>query len=337
MKKQKRFSLAFLTSLALHLVLAGILWLRPNGLPIQPQHDQQPIEVELLDVETALEAISRKKVEPEKKAQIVEQDEKPVNDETPEEARFLSRHNQKVHQETQAKLHGKFKNTDKTGGEDSAEEKVGKENPKDPGQDRKIPQQDAESESHLLTSSDGIGIKTKPKLKDLLPDFKPGPARVESQDLAEGGGEGPSATDDHLKNVATGMQTLLSTREFVYYSYYNRIKAKLRQYWEPKIKEKMERILRQGRQIASNSDRITRIVIILDQEGTLVRIQVIGPSGVHDLDEAAIEAFKAAAPFPNPPKGIVEEDGTIRIRWDFILEANANGLLEAVRMAHRKE
>ena len=38
---------------------------------------------------------------------------------------------------------------------------------------------------------------------------------------------------------------------------------------------------------------------------------------------AAIEAFKEAAPFPNPPAGIVESDGTIKIRWDFVLEARS--------------
>jgi len=47
---------------------------------------------------------------------------------------------------------------------------------------------------------------------------------------------------------------------------------------------------------------------------------VIGDSGIQDLDDAAIEAFKAAAPFPNPPKGVVENDGTVQIRWDFVLE-----------------
>ncbi|HPI41531.1 MAG TPA: TonB family protein [Pseudobdellovibrionaceae bacterium] len=52
----------------------------------------------------------------------------------------------------------------------------------------------------------------------------------------------------------------------------------------------------------------------------MVKVQVIGDSGIQDLDDAAIEAFKAAAPFPNPPKGVVENDGTVQIRWDFVLE-----------------
>ncbi|MDX9731530.1 MAG: TonB family protein, partial [Bdellovibrionales bacterium] len=67
--------------------------------------------------------------------------------------------------------------------------------------------------------------------------------------------------------------------------------------------------------------QITSVIIILDEKGTLFRVQVVGASGIVDLDDAAVEAFRAAAPFPNPPKGIVEEDGTLKIRWDFVLEA----------------
>ncbi len=88
--------------------------------------------------------------------------------------------------------------------------------------------------------------------------------------------------------------------------------------------------------IASSQDRITRVVIVLNEQGTLVGVQVIGASGVQDLDEAAIEAFRAAAPFPNPPKGIVDQDGKIKIRWDFILEADAGGFFKAARTAFRQ-
>jgi protein TonB len=130
-----------------------------------------------------------------------------------------------------------------------------------------------------------------------------------------------SQQSDYLQDVEQGIQTLLTTREFIYYSYYARIKDRLQQYWEPKIKEKVQRLFQAGRTIASNGDRITQLIIVLDQKGILQKVKVIGESGVTDLDDAAIEAFRAAAPFPNPPKGIVEADGTIKIRWDFVLEA----------------
>jgi protein TonB len=62
----------------------------------------------------------------------------------------------------------------------------------------------------------------------------------------------------------------------------------------------------------------------LDKRGILSKVQVLSSSGARDLDEAAVEAFQAAAPFPNPPAGIVEKDGMIRIRWDFVLESADN-------------
>ena len=159
-----------------------------------------------------------------------------------------------------------------------------------------------------------------PTLADLKPLFK-----WKSSDSANGADANrvlASQSDDFIKHVDTGVQTLLNTREYVYYSYYSRIKRQLRQYWEPSIKEKMRRILERGRTIASDPEnRVTELIIILDSKGTLRKIRVVGASGIKDLDDAAIEAFKAAAPFPNPPAGIIEKDGTVKIRWDFVLEA----------------
>jgi protein TonB len=123
-----------------------------------------------------------------------------------------------------------------------------------------------------------------------------------------------------LKDIDQGIETLLNTREFKYYTYYNRIRKQLSQFWEPKVREKVNIMFQQGRKVASAQDRITKLLIVLNSRGTLVNVKVISDSGVRDLDDAAVEAFRAAAPFPNPPKGIIETDGTVKIRWDFVLE-----------------
>lgn len=324
MEKARKQSLAIVLSFVIHGLVIAFLLLSDRFITPTTFYRRQT-EVELIEPEKLLAQLkaARKLQDDKLQGQIVEQDEKAINDERDENSKFLSRHNQKVVRETQAAVHGRFRNTDGTAGQ-KAEQKVagqvkekrGVESDKDQEIARK-----GEKATKLVNSNDGIATKSKPQIKDLMPSFKPGPPPSESTQEARGGGEGASATDDHIKNVATGMQTLLSTREFVYYSYYNRIKDKLRQYWEPKIKEKMEHLLRQGRTIASTTERITRIVIVLDDNGTLLKVQIIGPSGVSDLDDAAAEAFRAAAPFPHPPKGIVDADGTIKIRWDFILEA----------------
>ncbi len=328
MRNERKQSLAIVFSLVLHGLLAAFVTFSPYFVSA-PRKVVRQTEVELIDPEKLRELIQAvKPKESELKGQIVEQSEKALNDERDDEAKFLSRHNQKVVRETKAAVVGHFRNTDGSAGEKSAERRLGKTvvTPDSKKTNQQIDSEKSvtknqEKVAAFANSRDGVPTHAKPTLKDLTPSFKPVPPPSPNEIMAKGGGEGPSTSDDHIKDVATGMQTLLSTREFVYYTYYNRIKDKLRQYWEPKIKEKMEHIMRQGRTIASNTERITRIVIVLDNTGTLIRVQIIGPSGVSDLDDAAAEAFRAAAPFPNPPKGIVDSDGTIKIRWDFILEA----------------
>ncbi len=244
-----------------------------------------------------IELISPKKLVEDNK-QIVQQEQQ-INDETPEESKFLSQHNQRVKKQTRAEKTGEFKNTAKPG-----QKVAGQQNqPQEPKPQRK-------------SKTPG---KVK-KLSDLIPQYSLTPDG--RKDLARHVGD-PSQTDDYLKDVDKGLQTMLSTREFLYYSYYNRIKSKIRQYWEPNVRESVKIIYRKGRSIASSKDRVTQVLITLDSRGDLQRIEVITQSGVKPIDDAAVKAFKQAAPFPNPPNGMVEKDGKIRIRWDFILEARA--------------
>ena len=173
-----------------------------------------------------------------------------------------------------------------------------------------------------------------PSLKQLRPGFS-FTAKSQHQQSQMVGQE--SQSPDHLKDVKTGIQTLLSTREFVYYAYYQRIRTKIRHHWEPLIRDKVRKVFKSGRSIASARDRITQVIIILNPQGSLINVQILGESGVKDLDDAAIEAFRAAEPFPNPPKGIVEGDGTIKIRWDFVLEARLQPIKQQPQMAQVSE
>lgn len=239
-----------------------------------------------------------------KKMQIVEQNEKPLNDETPDDAKFLSKNNQRVVKESVAQKAGDFKNTGK---------KIDSE--------KSVKQASIEPQPKSTTTNSKIMRGSLPTLSDLRPKFDPNiqrdmnPTKDASQSEA-------SRTNDYLKNTPPSLETVLNTREFVYYTYYQRIRTQIRQYWEPSIREKVRKIFAQGRSLASEHDHVTRVVIILDKDGGLLRVKIVGESGLKDLDDAAVEAFRAAEPFPNPPKGIVEQDGTIKINWDFVLEAN---------------
>lgn len=134
-----------------------------------------------------------------------------------------------------------------------------------------------------------------------------------------GPGEMPS-TSDHLNNVQNGAQTLLNTKEFAYFSFYQRVRKQLEQYWEPGLRQRLKTMFERGRQLAADHEHSTRILVVLNSEGLITNIQVQGTSGLLDLDQAAIEAFNRAGPFPNPPRGLVENDGTVKVEWEFILK-----------------
>ena len=46
----------------------------------------------------------------------------------------------------------------------------------------------------------------------------------------------------------------------------------------------------------------------------------VTPSGVSELDDEAVRAFHASAPFPNPPDGLANKDGVITFAFSFFLE-----------------
>jgi protein TonB len=266
-------------------------------LATRPPIAPQTVTIEILDQkpDTKPEIIAKKTRVKIENNQIVEQEDKALNQDKVEDARFLSAHNQKVLRQTQAANHGEFQNLK------TKDVKAGK-----PVESKKSAPPDL---NQLLAAYDPMAAS-----------FKKQEAKTNRETEAAQKGGTVSQTSDYLKDVDQGIETLLNTREFKYYTYYNRIRKQLSQFWEPKVREKVNTMFQQGRKIASAQDRTTKLLIVLNSVGTLVTVQVLSDSGVRDLDDAAIEAFKAAAPFPNPPKGIIETDGTVKIRWDFVLE-----------------
>jgi TonB family protein len=142
---------------------------------------------------------------------------------------------------------------------------------------------------------------------------------VESGDN-KGNNRGVAASNDYINDVALGDLTQLNTQEFKYYGYYLRIRQKLEQFWGMSLEEKAKKLFRTGRQIASDQDLITNLEITVDAQGEIVRIKVLGSSGYQELDEAAIESFNKAGPFPNPPTELVKT-GSAVIKWGFVVKS----------------
>ncbi len=309
MQRSPSFKTFVVVSLVAHLMVALTLFVFENFSLPQPQDNV--VSIELIPSQAIPEQVAGipaekpKKIPHALKNQIVEQDSSRANDEAPTDTRFLSEKNQTVKKQTMSANRGDFQNVKKASSDKAGAKGDGKEKHETLAKNLlKGFDPNAAMEKRLADQAEGKGL---------------GKAERDSDNA--GKGSDVSQSNDYVKDVDRGLETMLNTREFKYYSYYNRIRRQLSQHWEGRVREKLSKLFREGRApAATGQDRVTKLMIVLNEKGTLVRVQVMSDSGVRDLDDAAIEAFRAAAPFPNPPQGIVEQDGTVKIRWDFVLE-----------------
>lgn len=311
----------FLLSILFHVVLFATLFITSKLIPLT-QH--QTVSVEFIskpEIEEVQKNLPQKKNPTEVlKNQIVQQDQF-VNNDRDEKARFLSEKDQRVTKQTQAAQRGEFKNSAQQVAPKGQTEPSKSTTRRDSSSNQQIAQNPPKMEDLFKRYDASEGIERARQKAEELPQPADRQGNVAGSEGSKGTSQEQSQTNDYLKNVDQGLQTLLNTREFKYYSYYDRIRKQLAQHWEGKVREKLSNYYKKNRAPASvNQDRVTKVIVVLNSAGTLVRVQVVGVSGIQDLDDAATEAFRAAAPFPNPPKGILEDDGTVKIRWDFVLE-----------------
>jgi TonB family protein len=295
-----RFSLFLLLSIVIHVTFYFSVYFTPE---IKPK--KETIEVSYVDPS---EKDKKPNDKMEKNRQVVDQDDSALNNEMPDDDYYLSKNNQKVLKQTVAKEKGEFKNTKTKKSADNKPEAQKHQAQQQQAKLEPLPLQETRHLEKFNPMSD-MSASFKEKSFNTMASTTPSSTATASQ------------TQDYLKDKNIGVETILSTKEFKYYTYFNRIRKQLSQHWEPKVRDKLTKMFRQGRSIASEQDRTTKLLIILNPQGVLVNVQLVSDSGVKDLDEAAIESFRSAAPFPNPPKGIVDPDGTVKIRWDFILES----------------
>jgi TonB family protein len=280
---------------------------------------------------------------------------KPRQEKRPENARFAAEHDSSVEKET--KKFGKFDQQARQGaaqgdgdvtrpaspasapskptpaGEPTKSAMLAMRNPGSPGSGRGIarPAQSGEaavpgpgSESLLAPVEDqgdlslpgqaapersGGGATRESAPSPALPALVPS-----EQQIARAIGSG---TQDHLKDIDEGDETALNAKRWKFASFFNRVKQQVREHWNPA--EVYQRRDPTGA-IYGSKDRYTLLRVQLKPDGSLANVALETPSGVEFLDDEAIEAFKLAQPFPNPPKQLVEESGMIHFRFGFFFE-----------------
>ncbi len=109
---------------------------------------------------------------------------------------------------------------------------------------------------------------------------------------------------NYLPEVSFGDETLLNTKEFAYSSFYVRMKRQIEMNWSP------QRL--QLSALAGRDQWTTVIQFTLTKYGDLANMRMLRSSGNMFLDQEALKAIKASAPFLNPPTDLIEPDGKIR-------------------------
>ncbi|MDP3499293.1 MAG: TonB family protein [Myxococcales bacterium] len=156
--------------------------------------------------------------------------------------------------------------------------------------------------SLLLPSSTGGNSETEPSNEPVGTESG---TQASGTEMTEGGGAPNDALD-----VPEGDGTFLNTREWKYAAFFNRVKQGVSAKWDPngRLRHRTE-----GLGIAT---RITVMSVTLKPDGSLADLFVAQSSGVDVLDAEAMSAFEKAAPFANPPPGLVEQ-GFIRFTFGF--------------------
>ncbi|MBO9667403.1 MAG: TonB family protein [Bdellovibrio sp.] len=268
------------------LVLTGVIYLAP----IFENRKPETIEVSIQEAP----AIPAKKSAAKNEKQIVRQALLPDKMQVPEDetmARFLSEKTQRVKQEMQSALNGMTENRSNT----STLPKATK--PK--------PQQ----------------AKTAQENKENNPPDKDGYRNVDiSKELAEMNrlNQGQSTVGEALPtDVKIGSFTALNTDRYLFYTFYARIEEMVRYRWESRVQQAINNFDPATATTASNKNWNTQVEFLLDRRGFLQKALIMKESGIQAFDAAAVNAFREARVFPNPPQEMVQDDGYIHLKFTF--------------------
>ena len=300
-KHFKTLKYAILASVFFHLAVILLRW-QPEIQNEIKSIQEKVTRIKLVEPEQ-IEKISEVRKKEVVKRQIVTT-EKSDLDIKPVPTRFLSEQNQAVDRQTVAKDIGSFKEAAK-GVANGAETQVAKESKAE---------RVSKKEKVSLAALGQVKIPKSQALKE---------AKKELSSLGIKNGRegltGLARNNDYVEDIPLGDMTKLNTVEFKYYGFYHRIKQRLEQHWGKSLKEKAESMAKKGR-IPASEDRITALSITLDSAGQIVDIELRSSSGVSEFDEAAIDSFNKAGPFPNPPQGMMV-NGKATIEWGFVVKS----------------
>jgi TonB family protein len=241
------------------------------------------------------------------KRQIVQTEKMIENHKKPMENAYLGKANNRVDRQTKAAITGKFKSAGIGNKKGTVQKTQSRKSAKVKEKVKNLKFSDLAVKSSPATF-------TKKKMQDSNMQLAKGLKNGSQKSMGLG------QTNDYIEDVPLGDFTKLNTQQFEFYGFYDRIRQRLEMFWGTNIQEQAEKLMKKGRSIASDQNHITALLIELNEKGEIVDVSVDSPSGVRELDNAAIRTFNQAGPFPNPPKGMIK-NGRAKIKWSFVVNS----------------
>ena len=109
----------------------------------------------------------------------------------------------------------------------------------------------------------------------------------------------------------------------VFASYFDHVKRKVFDAWQP---AEVWRLVDPTGNIYGHANRVTEVGVCLSRDGKLVGVLVTLSSSVPELDNEALRAFGAAAPFAAVPAAIVDGLGHMTFTFTFDFQLATRGL-----------
>jgi len=108
------------------------------------------------------------------------------------------------------------------------------------------------------------------------------------------------------------------TKERRFASFFTRVKRQIEERWHP---AEVYRRRDPTGAIYVRSNRLTLVRVQVKPDGHLANLSLERSSGLEFLDDEAIQSFRAAQPFPNPPAGLIDaNDGLINFHFGFLFD-----------------
>ncbi|MGE3975594.1 MAG: hypothetical protein AB7F59_13795 [Bdellovibrionales bacterium] len=124
------------------------------------------------------------------------------------------------------------------------------------------------------------------------------------------------------EDVKVGEWTSLNTERYLFYTFFARVEERVRYRWETRVRAVGENT--EPRKLARQV-WITEIEIVLDRRGHFQKAVILKPCGINGLDQAAAEAFREGSPFLNPPEELLKEDGQFHLKYSISVSYSPHG------------